>query len=129
MRVRYTSAAGVSSETAPLAGVTLELFDSFRAFNGVPNDVHDLVRHTILLVNDQTGTLRLLESDDGTTYKVVDSVAVAIPVGPLETVGPVDFAIDGIKFHKITFINGGTNQGAGWKVQQEITEKQRAAQT
>ena len=129
MRVRYTSAAGVSSEVAPLSGVTLELFDSFRAFNGVPNDVHELVRHTVLLVNDQIGTLRLLESDDGTAYKVVDSVAVAIPIAPLETVGPVDFAIDGIKFHKITFINGGTNQGAGWKVQQEITEKVRGAQT
>lgn len=124
MRVRFGT-----SETAPLASATLTLFDSFVAFNGVPNDVHENVRHTILLVNDQIGTLRLLESDDGTTYKVVDSVAVAIPVGPLETVGPLDFAIDGLKFHKITFINGGTNQGAGWKVQQEITEKFRGAQT
>ncbi len=124
MRVRYGT-----SETAPLASATLVLFDSYVAFAGVPNDVHELVRHTVLLVNDQIGTLRLLASDDGTTYKVVDSVAVAIPSSPLETVGPVDFAIDGIKFHKLTFINGGTNQGAGWKVQQEITEKQRGAQT
>lgn len=131
MRVRYTSAAGVSSETAPLASATLQLFDSFVAFNGVPCDVHELVRHTVLLVNDQIGTLRLKASDDGVSasYKVVDSVAVAIPVGPLETVGPVDFAIDGLKFYRIDFINGGTNQGAGWKVQQEITEKVRGAQT
>lgn len=124
MRVRYGT-----SETAPLASATLVLFDSFVAFAGIPNDVHELVRHTVWLVNDQVGTFRLLGSSDGSTYKVVDSVAVAVPVGPLESVGPVDFAIDGLKYHKLTFINGGTNQGAGWTIQQELTEKVRGAQT
>ena len=129
MRVRFTSTAGVSSETAPIAAATLVLFDSFTHFAGIPADVHELVRHTVWLVNDQVGTIRLFGSDDGVTYSVVSSAAVAIPVGPVQSTGPLDFPVDGLKHYRISFINGGTNQGAGWKVQQEITEKVRGAQT
>lgn len=129
MRVRYTHSNGVSSETAPLASVTLILFDSFVHFAGVPADVHELVRHTVTLVNDQIGTLRLRFSDDGTNWFAVTSQAIAIPIAPITGTGPIDLPIDGLKYYQVLFVNGGTNQGAGWKVQQEITEKVRAAQT
>lgn len=124
MRVRYGT-----SETAPLASATLILFDSFVAFAGVPVDVHEIVRHTVTLVNDQIGTLRLRFSDDGTNWFAVTSQAIAIPIAPITGTGPIDLPIDGLKYYQVLFVNGGTNQGAGWKVQQEITEKVRAAQT
>lgn len=124
MRVRYGT-----SETAPLASATLILFDSYVAFNGVPADVHELVRHEVTLVNDQIGTLRLRFSDDGTNWFAVTSQAIAIPIAPITGTGPIDLPIDGLKYYQVLFVNGGTNQGAGWKVQQEITEKVRAAQT
>jgi len=118
-----------TSEIAPLANATLIIFDSFVAFRGVPRDVHLVSRHLVILFNDQVGTLRLRASRDGTTWKVVDSVAVAIPVAPLETTGPVDFAVEGLPHYQVIFINGGTNQGAEWTIYQEITEHQRQAQT
>lgn len=127
MRVRDTTA-----ETAPTLATTKVLFNFFTHFAGVPSDMHECVRHTVAIANDQAGTLQLVWSQDGvgspTTWKVVQQVAVAIPAAPLTMNGPYDFAVDGLRYYGVLWINGGVTQTT-WLIDQEITERQRGAQT
>lgn len=123
MRVR-----NVAAETSPTGGNTVTLFDSFVAFLGMRADVERLTHHTVVITNSQAGTLVLRKSDNGTTWDVVSSTAVAIPTGPA-TVSTKDFVVEGMPFYQIQWTNGGVDQDATWRIAQTVTEKQRAATT
>lgn len=116
------------SETAPTGANTVILFDSFIAFAGLPLDVHDVVRYIATITNSQAGTIRLYKSQDGAQWDMFQSTAVGIPAGSLTVSGPLDFAIDGVRYLKVDWLNGGVTQGT-WRLDQELVEKDRAAQT
>lgn len=122
--MRLTTATSLVTPTA--AGTTL-LFNSYTAFLGSPLDTTDVVRYIFTVDNTQAGTIRGSRSDDGTTWYVFVSQAVPIPAGVTDS-GPIDFPIDGLKYVKFEWINGGVDQTT-WHPQQEIVERQRAAQT
>jgi hypothetical protein len=124
MRVGNTTAAA----TAPTGANTVVLFNSFVALLGTTLDTHDLVRYILTVDNNQAGTVNVYRSDDGVTFYLNTQRAVPIPTGPLIDSGPLDFAIDGLKYIRVDWVNGGVTQTT-WHPQQELVEKDRAAQT
>ncbi len=123
MRVRTTT-----SETPPTGVATTLLFNSFVHFNGLPLDVHEVGRYILTVNNSQAGTVVGSRSTDGSTWFTFVSQAVPIPATVADS-GPLDFAIDGLKFVKFEWVNGGVDQAGTWNLQQELVERDRAAQT
>lgn len=122
--MRVSNAASLVTPTG--AGTTV-LFDSFAAFLGTPLDTHDVVRYILTVNNDQAGTVNGYYSENGTTWIRFVTDPVAIPAGVAAS-GPLDYAIDGLKYVKFEWVNGGVDQTT-WTLQQDLVEKQRAAQT
>lgn len=118
--------SNATSLVAPTGSGTTLLFNSYVHFLGMPLDTHDVVRYILTVDNNQLGTVNLSRSDDGATWYLFQTQAVTIPSTTADT-GPLDFAIDGLKFVKVEWVNGGTNQTT-WHPQQELVEKQRASQ-
>ncbi len=119
--------SNATSLVAPTGAGTTLLFNSFVHFAGLPLDVHDVVRYILTVNNNQAGTVNLYRSDDGATWYLNTQRAVPIPATVVDS-GPLDFAIDGLKYIKVEWVNGGSDQTT-WNPQQELVEKDRAAQT
>jgi len=117
----------VKDTTVPLANTTYTLLDTFTALAGITLPTHEIARYVLTVNNTQAGFVRASRSEDGTTYRVFERVAVGVPVAPIVDSGPLDFAVQGVQYLKIEWENGPVNQTT-WNPVQELVEKQRAAQ-
>ena len=120
--------AQIKDPTVPLGSSTYVLLDTFTALAGMTLETHNITRYELIVNNTQTGTVQLLRSEDGTTYRIFQSYAVTIPGAPAVDSGPIDFAVQGVDYLKVQWVNGGTNQTT-WNPVQSLVEDQRAAQT
>jgi hypothetical protein len=120
--------AQIKDTTVPLGSSTYVLLDTFTALAGITLETHNITRYELIVNNTQTGTVQLLRSEDGTTYRIFQSYAVTIPGAPAVDSGPIDFAVQGVDYLKVQWVNGGTNQTT-WNPVQSLVEDQRAAQT
>lgn len=121
-----------TANVAPTGSATVVLFDSNIAFQGSILDANDIVRYVCTVTNDQAGTIRIFKAQTAalcaSSTDLVVSQAVPIPTGPLTVSGPLDFAIDGLAFIRVDWINGGVTQGV-WRLDQDLVEKQRVKQS
>ncbi len=112
---------GITS-TAPTGSATITLIDTFIALAGNPLAAAGVSRIEVGGINSHLGTLQLFCSKDGTTY---DQVGGDVPVSPSATddvSGPFDFLVDGYKFAKLNWVNGGTTQTT-WRWQGTLISK------
>ena len=121
-----------TANVAPTGASTVVLFDSNIAFQGSILDANDIVRYICTVTNNQAGTINLYKAQTGalcaTSTDLVVQVAVPIPTGPLTVSGPIDFAIDGLAFIRVDWVNGGVTQTV-WRLDQDLVEKQRVKQS
>jgi hypothetical protein len=120
----------IQDTTTPLGANTYVLLDTFTALGGITLETHNITRYELIVNNTQIGTIQLLRSETGVpaTYRIFQSYAVTIPGAPAVDSGPIDFAVQGVDYLKVQWVNGGSNQTT-WNPVQNLVEKQRAAQT
>jgi hypothetical protein len=121
--------AQILDTTTPLAASSYILLNTFTGFLGTTLETLNITRYELIVNNTQTGTIQLERSQDGTTWIIFQSYAVAIPTAPAVDSGPIDFAVQGVDFLRVKWINGGTNQTTWNPVQSLVEDNMRAAQT
>ena len=121
----------IKDTTTPTGVATVVLLDTFTALAGITLPTHEIARYTLTVNNTQAFKVQLLESTDGTAYRIFENVLVPIPPagsgGAITDSGPLDFAIQGVQYLKVQVVNNGVDQTT-WSPVQELIEKQRAAQ-
>ena len=121
----------IKDTTLPTGTATVVLLDTFTALAGITLPTHEIARYTLTVNNTQAFKIQLLESTDGTTYRIFENILVPIPAagsgGAIADSGPLDFAVQGVQYLKVQVVNNGVDQTT-WSPVQELVEKQRAAQ-
>lgn len=94
-----------------------KLFDTTVTFTGGGlTRVRGITRVTIVIQNDQAGTLKAYWSNDkGTNWDQYDSQTVAIPAAGASS-GPYDYDVAPFDDFKLVWTNGGSAQTT-WRVQ------------
>lgn len=96
--------------TLPGNAESRTLVDTFVALAGTPLNVLGIERITFDVKNDQTATIRVSGSDDGTTYNqfIADIAVSASAAGAFNR---YDWFVAPHKFVKVVWVNGATPQG------------------
>lgn len=97
----------------PTDSDTFELFNSVTAFNGAGHmlDMRGIKRILISLRNDESGTLKMYESEnDDDTGWVQCRADEAVSAVASNDDNEVDFLVEGRRHVKIEWENGGTTQ-------------------
>ncbi len=114
------------STTLPTGSATTTLIDTFVALMGTVLAAADVKRIVFAVKNSHAGTLKVYESDDGSTYRqIFGDIAVGASAAT-DVSGPYDWFVEPYKFVKIDWVNGGTNQTT-WEPSMQFESQRMAA--
>lgn len=98
------------SATLPTGSATTTMIDTFVALKGTILSAADVARIVFAVKNSHACTLKVYESDDGTTYRqILGDISVAAAAAT-DLNGPYDWFVEPYKYVKVDVVNGGTNQ-------------------
>ncbi len=114
------------STTLPTGATVTTLIDTFLALAGTTLSSNDIARIVFAVKNDQAGTLKVLESLDGTTYRQIFGDIAVAAAAATDLSGPYDWFVEPYKYIKVTWTNGGVTQGT-WEPSMQFESKRMKA--
>lgn len=103
------SSTGVVA-TLPTGSNVYDILNTYTLFLGTDLATLGISRIQVEIKNDQAATLKLYKSEDGSTFdQVYGDQAVTAPASGAIS-GPIDFPVDGFRYVKLTWTNGGSDQ-------------------
>lgn len=114
------------STTLPTGSATTTLIDTFVALKGTILAALDIKRIVFAVKNSHACTLKVYESDDGTTYRQIFGDIAVAAAAATDLSGPYDWFVEPYKYVKVDQVNGGTNQTT-WEASMQLDTDKAAA--
>ncbi len=114
------------STTLPTGSNTTTLIDTFVALKGTVLAAADIKRIIFGVKNSHAFTLKVYESDDGTTYRQIFGDIAVVAAAATDLSGPYDWLVEPYKYVKVDAVNGGTNQ-TSWEPYMQFDSDRTAA--
>ena len=114
------------STTLPTGSGVTTLYDTYVGLSTITLAVAGIARIVFAVKNDQAGTLKVYESDDGTTYRQIFGDIAVAAAAATDLNGPYDWFVEPYKYVRITWTNGGSNQTT-WEAYMQLEPRRMAA--
>jgi len=114
------------STALPGISATVTLIDTFVALQGTVLAALDIKRIIFSVKNSHAGTLKVYESDDGSTYRQIFGDIAVAAAAATDLSGPYDWLVEPYKYVKVDFVNGGSAQTTWSAFMQFDTERPAA---